>query len=416
MTDPPLSTETSLGPRYWRLFAASTVSNLGDGVFAVALPLITVGLTRDPTTVAGVAVAQRLPWLLFALPAGALVDRGDRRRIMVAADVARGGVVAALAAAVAADVHTVAWLYVTGFVLGVAETLFDNASQTILPRLVGPDQLPRANGNLFATETITNSFVGPPLGGLLVAAAASLPLWLDGGSYLVAAALVASLPGRYGVRPDPGDPDRGGTRPHLGREIAEGVRWLWGHRLLRSLALLLGLMNLWLTAGFAVLVLFATERLGLDEVGFGLLLTATAIGSVLGGIVAGRLAARLGAPALLVVGALGTAAGQLALAPLEQPLVAGLVLAVGGFAGVVWNVVTVSLRQRLIPDHLLGRVNSVYRFLGWGGMPVGALVGGLLADAFGLAAPFVVGGLVLLAAAAVALPGIVGEARRRVEA
>ncbi|RMH85642.1 MAG: MFS transporter, partial [Actinomyces sp.] len=291
MTSPPLRTRPGLGARYWRLFAASTVSNLGDGVFAVALPLITVGLTRDPTTVAGVAAAQRLPWLLFALPAGALVDRGDRRRIMVAADMARGAIVAALAGAVAADVHTVAWLYVTGFVLGMAETLFDNASQTILPRLVDPDQLPRANGNLFATETITNSFVGPPLGGFLVAAAASLPLWLDGGSYLVAAALVASLPGRYGVHSGAAArPGRGDPRPHLGREIAEGVRWLWGHRLLRSLALLLGLMNLWLTAGFAVLVLFATERLGLDEVGFGLLLTATAVGSVVGGLVAGRLA------------------------------------------------------------------------------------------------------------------------------
>ncbi len=354
-----------LGPSYRRLFCASAVSNLGDGVFSVALPLVAVGLTRDPTAIAGVSLALRLPWLVFSLTAGALVDRWDRRRVLWITDLVRALIVAGLGTAIALDVDSLVVLYAVAAALGTAETLFDNASQTIVPSLV-PDSadLPRANGRLYAVETITNSFVGPPLGGLLVAVAVALPFWVDAGSFAVAALLVAGIGGSF--HPAGDDP---GPRRRLATEIAEGVRWLWRHRALRDLALLLGLMNLWLMAGFSVLVLFATERLGLGEVGFGLLGTAGALGSVAGGFLGPRLARRIGTARLLVLGALGTAAAQVAMAPLTEPVVAGAVLAAGGFVGTVWNVVTVSLRQSLIPDRLLGRVNSVYRFLGWGACP-----------------------------------------------
>jgi len=371
----------------------------------VALPLVAADLTRSPTTIAGVAIALRLPWLLFALVAGALVDRWDRRRVMWMTDVFRASLVAILALAVLTNHHTIWMIYAIGFALGVAETMFDNASQTILPSIVDEDQLQIANGRLMAAETTANSFVGPPLGGFLVAAAVSVPFWLDAASYLGAAALVAGITGSFRARSLTGpesDPAKSPTT--IRSEIAEGIQWLRGNRVLRTLALLLGLMNLWFMAGFSVLVLFAEDILGLDEVGFGLLATAMAAGSVIGGLVAGRLAKRFGSGPLLLIGAFGTALGQLAVAPLSNAWVVALALAVTGFAGVVWNVVTVSLRQSVIPDQLLGRVNSVYRFLGWGGMPIGALIGGLLASSNGLRAPFWVGGVALLIASTVATP------------
>jgi len=367
--------------------------------------LVAADLTRSPTTIAGVAIALRLPWLLFALVAGALVDRWDRRRVMWMTDVFRAGLVSMLALAVLTNHHTIWMIYAIGFALGVAETMFDNASQTILPSIVDEHQLQIANGRLMAAETTANSFVGPPLGGFLVAAAVSVPFWLDAASYLGAAALVAGITGSFRARSltGPGsDPAKSPTT--IRSEIAEGIQWLRGNRVLRTLALLLGLMNLWFMAGFSVLVLFAEDILGLNEVGFGLLATAMAAGSVIGGLVAGRLAKRFGSGPLLLIGAFGTALGQLAVAPLSNAWVVALALAATGFAGVVWNVVTVSLRQSVIPDQLLGRVNSVYRFLGWGGMPIGALIGGLLASSNGLRTPFWVGGVVLLIGSTVAAP------------
>lgn len=391
----------SLGHRYHRLFAASAISNLGDGIFVIALPLVAADLTRDPTSIAAVTFALRLPWLLFALIAGALVDRWDRRRVMWTSDVVRAALVAGLAVAVLTDQHTISMLYVIGFALGVAETFFDNASQTIMPSLIDdPADLPRANGRLFSAETITNSFVGPPLGGLLVAVAASAPFWIDAASFLAASALIASIPGSFrAVRSA-----EHAERRSLGSEIAEGVRWLRRHRLLRTLALLLGLMNLWFTASFSILVLFAQDILDLGDVGFGILGTSMAFGSVIAGFVTSRLDQRFGPGPLLLAGAFGIALTQLVIAPLSDPWLVGLALAASGFFSVMWNVVTVSLRQTIIPDELLGRVNSVYRFLGWGGMPIGALIGGVLADAYGLRAPFYVGGAVLVIATIVAAP------------
>ncbi len=390
----------SLGHRYHRLFAASTISNLGDGIFLIALPLVAADLTRDPTSIAAVTFALRLPWLLFALIAGALVDRWDRRRVMWISDVIRAALVGGLALAVLTDQHSIAMLYVVGFALGVAETFFDNASQTIMPSLIDdPDDLPKANGRLFSAETITNNFVGPPLGGLLVAVAASVPFWIDAASFLAASALIASIPGSFrAARAEDAAPRS------LGAEIAEGVSWLRRHRLLRTLAILLGLMNMWFTAAFSILVLFAQDVLDLGDVGFGILGTAMAFGSVLAGVVTSRLDQHFGPGPLLLAGALGTALTQLAIAPLSDPWLVGIALATSGFFAVVWNVVTVSLRQTIIPDELLGRVNSVYRFLGWGGMPIGALVGGVLADAFGLRAPFYVGGTFLVLATLIAAP------------
>jgi MFS family permease len=373
------------------------VANLGDGIFQVAVALLAVKLTRSPILVAGVAFAARLPWLFLSLPAGAWADRWDRRVTMLRMNAARVALLALLAAAVAADVASIGLVYVVALGLGCAEVLFDTSAQTLMPAVVeSKDDLSRANGRLFAVETVLNQFVGPPLGGFLVAA--SMAVAIGSGAVLYALALVALalLPGAYRTV-------RSGPAASLRADIAEGMRYLVRHRLLRTLGLLLGAMNLVGSAQFAIFVLFAVtagpDGLGLGDTGVGLLLTAGAVGGLLGSLVAARAERALGRTRVL---ALAIGGGGVALAApglVPEVAVAAVAGALIGVTGVMWNVVTVSLRQRIIPDALLGRVNSGYRLLGWGTIPIGAALGGVLAEWVGLRAVFVVSGslqLVLL--------------------
>ena len=373
----------SLGPEYGKLWAASTLSNLGDGVTLVAGPLLIASLTRDPVLVAGIAFAQRLPWLLFSLISGALVDRLDRRRVMWSVDTFRTVLLGFLGLAVMLNFVSIPLLYAVFFLMGTAETLFDTASVSILPAVVPREKLERANGRLFGAEIVSNQFAGPPLGGFLFAIAASVPFFLDAGSFAAASALVLFMRGKFKAeRPE-------GTPPTtLRAEILEGLRWLWGNRLLRTLAISLGIMNLTSTATISIFVLFAQERLGLGSVGYGVLLTSIAIGGVVGSLAAERLVGWLGAGTTMRMGLLIEAGSTGVIALSGNPIVVGAMLALFGFHAIVWNVITISLRQQIIPERLLGRVNSAYRLLGLGGMSVGALLGGLLARGFGLTAPF----------------------------
>jgi MFS family permease len=385
-----------VGARYWKLWTSSALANLGDGIFQVALALLAVRLTRSPLLVSGVALAGRLPWLFLALPAGAWADRWDRRRTMIRMNLVRVALLAGLAVAVAADVVSIGGLYVVALGLGCAEVLFDTSSQTILPAVVGSkDALSAANGRLYAVETVTNQFVGPPLGGVLVAASASAALAVGAGAGLYGLAVVALvlLPGTYRTaRP------AGAAPVSLRADIAEGVRYLVGHRLLRTLGLLLGVQNLLLAAEFSVLVLFAVGPLGLGEVGVGALLTAGAVGGVLGSLVAAPVERALGRARLLAVSVVVTGVSLALPGLVVEAWAAAVSGALIGLASVMWNVVTVSLRQRIIPDHLLGRVNSGYRLLGWGTMPVGAFVGGVVGEWIGLRAVFVLAGAGVLLA------------------
>lgn len=395
-TGPTAATAPRLDSRYWRVWAAGTISNLGDGVDTAALPLFAASLTRDPRLVAGMAVAAMLPWLLFSLPAGALVDRLDRRRVMWRANVVRGVLVGAIAVLAATGTGSIWALYALALALGVCEVLFDNAAQSILPSIVHRDLLETANGRQYAAEIVANTFVGPPLGGVLFALAIGLPFALDSMTFLVAAALIASLGGSFRPAGDGTTTERRSLRA----EVADGVRWLRGHRLLRTLALLLGVLNGANLMGMATLVLLAQDELGVSERAFGLFLAGMAVGSVVGGLLGPRIARRLGASRSLRLTAFVDGLAPIAVGLTSSPVVAAAALSVAGGFGTVWNVITVSLRQQLVPDHLLGRVNSVYRFLGWGMMPIGALAGGFLADAFGLRVPWLVaGGLVLTALA-----------------
>jgi MFS family permease len=341
--------------------------------------------------VAAVVFAGRLPWLLFALVSGALVDRLDRRRVMWTVDVARCLVVAALAGTVLADRASIPVLMAGAFLLGVGETLFDNASQSFVPAVVGrdPDRLERANGRLYSAEIVSNQFAGPPAGGFLFALSRAVPFVVDAASFAVSAALISRV--RTPATIASGRPRRG-----LAREIGEGLRWLWRHRLLRTLGLMVGAMNLGNMAGDAVLVLFAQDKLGVGSVGFGLLWLGGAVGGLLGSSVAHRVARRLGAGPVLIGCALVTGGAQLSIGFMSSAWAVGALFGVTGFSALMWNVITVSLRQSIVPEDLLGRVNSVYRLLAWGTLPVGAALGGAIASAFGLRAPFIVAGVALV--------------------
>lgn len=378
-------TRSSLGPGYARLWSASGLSNLADGVFQVALPLLAVAITDSPALVAGVALAQRLPWLVMALPAGALADRLDRRTTMVRVDLLRVVVMGALGLAVAADVATIPAIYAAALVLGVGETLFDTASQSILPSVVGREQLSEANGRLYAVELVTNQFLGPPLGGLLASIALSVAFAVSAGAYLLAAIALLALVGTF-------RPERVGPERRMRAEIAEGLRFVWSNPVLRTLGLMLGVMNLASTAHAAVFVLFAVDPgpMGLSEGGFGLLVASGAVGGLVGAWVAPRAERALGRTrCLLAVVVVGIVAPLVpALTPAVPWNVAGGIAF--GIGVVIWNVITVSLRQRITPDRLLGRMNAAYRLLGWGTMPVGAALGGVVAEGFGLRTTFVV--------------------------
>lgn len=387
-----------LGPNYRKLWTASAISNIGDGVRFTALPLLGASITRDPAKIAAIDLFSTLPWFLFALIAGALVDRWDKRLAMAVANGIRFILMLGLALATLSGNETLVVLYAIGFLLGCSETVFDNSSQSILPAIVRKDQLERANGRVYAVEIIANQFAGPPLGGFLFALAAAAPFFLDSASFLISALLIAALSGSFrSPRDEAADPTT------IRKDIAEGLRWLWRHRLIRTLAIMLGLWNGVTIAGFSIFVLFALEILGLNEVGYGILLAAGTVGSLVGSMAASRLS-RAGSGTTLIAMVVLGALSSLGIAVTSSAVVVAAMSALVGFAGVVWNVITVSLRQAIIPERLLGRVNSVYRLLGWGSMPIGAAIGGVMGRTLGLRSPFMLGFIVLIVMAVAALP------------
>jgi MFS family permease len=396
---------TRLGPAFWRLWWANAVSYAGDGALVSALPLFAVTVTKDPRLIALVSAAMFVPWLLLSLPAGAIVDRHDRVALMWRSQVVQFAVIGVLTALIMTHAAGVAVLVGAGFLLGCAEVVFSNSAQSVLPALVPANLLVRANGNQQIVLTIGETFVGPPVGSALFAVRAALPFGLDALSFAGSAALLAGLP-RTGK---PGG-TQAGSDQRMRAQIAEGVRWLARHRLLRTVALLLGAANFSSQMGQATLVLLATQTLHVGTRGYGLLWTAAAVGSVIGGLVNPAITRRLGLLPSLTMAMVAFAAVYAGIGLSPDFAFAAAMMTLEGFFVTMWNVVTVTLRQRIVPAELLGRVNSVYRMLGWGLMPVGALVGGFIAAVAGLRAPYVVAGLITVAALLAALPVLAGSA------
>jgi len=370
-----------------RLLVAFAASNLADGALQTVMPLVALGITRDPGAFATVTLVGRLPWLLFALPAGALADRLDRRRTMVIVDAGRVVVLGVLTLVVAAGRQELWMLCAVAFALGCGETLFDTAAQSILPSLVAePDRLERANSRLYAVELTANQFIGPAAGGIVAGVALAAGVGTSTVAYVVGAVVLMTITGTFRARPVGPVP----ARTSMYRDIVEGLRYLAGHRLLRAMAVVVGISNLATNTTFAVFPLYAVEPgpMGLSAAGFGLLLAAVAAGSVIGTFLAPWTIRRLG-PRWTLLTAMGI--GPLfSLAPAVSSSVAWVAAAfvVSAAVGISWNIVTVSLRQRIVPDHLLGRVNAGYRLVAWGTMPLGAGLGGIVASQLSLTAAF----------------------------
>jgi MFS family permease len=432
---------TRLGARYWKLWTASVVSNLGDGVSVIAYPWLASSLTRSPIQIAAVATMTRLPWLLFSLPAGVVTDRVDRRKLAAWMDVFRfvftlGVAVTVLLAQ--GDLNSpdaiangtapppanagllLGVVYVAALLLGTAEVFRDNSAQTLLPAIVDKPNLEKANGRMWGAEMVMNSFVGPPLAGFLLAIAFSLPFFLDAASFAVAAALVFLIGGQFVPRGDQGMPVE---RRRFREDLEEGVSWLWRHPLFRPMAIALGILNGTGMMAMAILVLFAQEILQLDSTRFGLLTTGLAAGGVVGAITADRVAKALGQGASLFVTILGGAVAMVVSGLTSSFWVFWAMGFVSAATGTLWNVITVSLRQSLIPDRILGRVNSFYRFLGWGSIPIGAALGGVVVDVleprlgreWALRSPFLLAASITAALFVYALPRLnsarIAEAR-----
>jgi MFS family permease len=364
-----------LGTDYWRLWTASTISNLGDGMFLVALPLLAARTTDSSLQVSMVAAFSMLPWLLVSLHAGAIIDRSDKRKLMITGDIFRTILIGLLAIVVATDGLQIWMLWVTALCLGVAEVFFDNAAQAILPSIVEPHQLEKANGRRYSAEMTANIFLGTPLGGALFTLAIWLPFGVDAATYLAAALLVIGLRGTFRSDVDPAK-----EVTTLTQDVREGFRWLRSSRIMFGMALALGITNLGLGMTPGLFILYVKDELGVADRWYGLILGIMAIGGIGAGLIGDRIIARLGKIETLYATAIGWV---LVMATIGLFPVLGTVLVaetLGVFLVTLWNIGTVSLRQQLVPAAMFGRVNSVYRWFAWGSLPIGAVIGGIIAQ------------------------------------
>ncbi len=400
-----------LGRTYWSIWSAASVSSLGDGLAVVGFPLLAAAVTRRPTLVAGVVFAQRLPWLLCALPMGALADRLPRFRTMAAVDAVRGVIVAAVGVAAILGHVSLVVLYGSALALGVLETLFSAAAHAAVPAAVPPDELDRANGYLFASQTGGEQLAGPAAGGALYAMSASLPFIGDAISFAASAVML--------LGPARGEPDQ--PRPHgmargrLRTEMRDGLRTFLQQPVLRVLSLTVGGMAFCQSMVLGILVLYGLEDLHLSHAGYGLFLAAGATGNVLGALAASRIRARFGTSAIILLGGTVAAIAYLGAGATSSPVLATSLFALEAWAVACGTVASMSLRQSCVAPELLGRIGNIYRTVIWGIIPLGTLAGGLVASGFGLRAAFYVAGvaqLVLLAAVGARLWRTVGAAER----
>jgi MFS family permease len=377
-----------LGRSFRWLYGAALVNNIGDGIALAAGPLLVAAQTRDPLLVSLSVLAQTLPVLLFGFAAGIAADRVDRIRLMAAVNLVRALVLALLATTIVTDVVDIGLVLVSLFALGTAETFADIGGQSLLPRIVPREDLGIANARITGAVLLTNQLLAPPIGAFLFAVGMALPFATDAACFALGALIILR------VRLNPAPPsEAGGVADGKGgrswrRDFAEGFGWLVEHPPMRTLALTIIAFNVTYGAAWSVLVLYAQDRLGIGEVGFGLLTTAMAIGGLIGTGAYGRLERRFSLADIMRVGLLIETGTHLVLALTTLPAVALLTFVVFGMHAFVWGTTATAVRQRAVPDELLGRVTSVYHVGVMLGIVVGTPIGGLLAREYGITAPF----------------------------
>jgi MFS family permease len=370
-----------LGGSFRWLLGSTLLTNVGDGFALAAGPLLVASLTRDPLVVSMAFLAQVLPTLVFGMIAGTLADRHDRRRIIVVVNLGRAVVLVLLAAVIAGGLVTIPMVLAALFLLGTAEAFADVGSESVLPRIVRREDLGIANARLQGAYLLANQLIAPPIGAFLFAVGMAIPFGVDAICFAFGAVLVSRI-----VLSDAPSPDRaeGGVR----RDLVEGLRWLADNPPMRTLALTILAFNVTFGAAWSVLVLYAQERLGMDEVGFGLLTTAMAIGGIVGTSAYGPLERRFSLGDIMRVGLLIETATHLVLALTTSAAVALVTFVAFGAHAFIWGTTSTVVRQRAVPDALLGRVTGVYHMGVVLGIVIGTPIGGLLAREFGITAPF----------------------------
>lgn len=430
--------KAKLGRAYWKLWSATAVSNLGDGVSAIAYPWLASAVTRSPILIAVAGFASRLPWLVFTLHAGVITDRFDRRKLIVGMDIIRGALTVIVGAIVLLNAESLPslnelssltdletnWalysvLVVASFLFGLAEVLRDNSAQTLMPSVVAEENLEKANGRMWSAESLTNSFIGPPLGSLLIGISIFIPFFFDAVSFFVAVALIASISGSF--KPINEQPRE---KINFKKEIKEGFGWLWAHPLLRPMAIILGFMNGVSSMVGATYILFAQEVLKTSVFVFAILGMAGAVGGIIGGVLAPKISEKLGSGTSLSLSLIFAPISSLIIGLSSTWQIVWVIVVFQTIFAILWNTITVSLRQSIIPSELLGRVNSVYRFFAWGSIPIGVFLGGgivavsqvFLSREMALRTPYILGAILGLVIFTLAVPRLRTEAIERARA
>ena len=377
----------SVGRDFRQVWLSVIVSSTGDGMFITVLPLLAAILTRDPVLIAGLTIAQRLPWLLLSMVTGAIADRMDRRRLMIGADLVRFVIVALLGVAIVFDLANIWWLYVCAFLLGVGETLHVNAAQALVPAIVEPTDLLQANARFGTAQIAAAQFIGPPLGTASFAIAQSVPFLADAASFAASAALVSTLPDVHGVAV---------PTTRIRDDVREGFVFMWRNLAVRRITLMLTVINFFYFGATALLVLYTKQHLHAGDAVYTAMFVGAATGTVLIRFAVSRITARLGEVGTLSLAVWLWAIAIVGLASTDVPVLGVLSYSTLGLGTGLWWAVNTTVRQRLTPTRMLGRMNAAFRTVSWGVVPFGAAFGGVVARHFGLLAPFVLGGAVMV--------------------
>ena len=393
----------SLGPAFNRLWSSSLASNLADGLLKTAAPLLAATLTKDPVVISLMAALVMLPWLLFAIPIGGLVDRLDRRLLLASSNAVRFLMAALLSISIAFGIVSIPLLYFVVFVIGIAEVLYDTAAQSMVPQMLNKKQLERGNARLEIGAVTVGEFVGAPLSGVLYATAIVLPFFFATTGIFIAAILVLLIPGQFkkmayteGASP---------IKTKFWADIRFGIRYLYEDKTLLKLVLLTSSIGLFFAATTSTMVLFLTEELGVSPALFGIVFTAPAVGSIIGSITGPKLSERFGRTKVMAFGITASSAAS---------VLSGMAPNVFVFAGLGvivslcvtwWNLLLMSTYHQIIPNELFGRIHGTRRTLVWGMMPIGSLLGGFIAQ-YGLRLPYFVAGGIGLAITIIGIPFI----------
>ena len=380
-----------MGPAFNRMWAASVISNLSDGILIAAAPLLAISLTDSTVLISAIGAMVMLPWLLFAIPIGVLVDRIDRRFILAGANATRSAVVGVLAVLIATHHVSIYWLLVASFVIGVCEVAADTTSQSLIPQILEEKNFEKGNSRLQISETVIQGFVGAPISGFIYAIAIALPFFINSLGLAVAALLAFSIPIKYlqDVRKD----DIEKEKKKFVADMKFGIRYLYNEKVLRRLVLTTASIGVCYSMGTATMVLFIIKELELPKQLFGVILTIQSLGAISGAFMAPRLSKKFGRSTVMTFGITSSSA-VLLLQGFSPNIYIFVALATfGAFAVSLWNILLMATYQTVIPTELYGRIHGTRRTLVWGMMPVGSLLGGVLAH-YSLRLPMFVGGTI----------------------